>query len=94
MVLTITDQVMTSPDTPHTAQALGDRWAVSWLPGRMLTKSQATTAMMMAEVVSQTPAGSYSESTRRRLDNWAAELGLTGPGAALSIIAGPPADIS
>ncbi len=49
--ITITDTSMTSPATPHTAMATGRGWEVSWLPGRMLTRDQATTAMVIANLV-------------------------------------------
>src|SRR5216684_8169550 len=49
--ITITDTSMTSPATPHTAAATGQGWKVSWLPGRMLTRDQATTAMVIANLV-------------------------------------------
>jgi hypothetical protein len=49
--ITITDTSMSSPATPHTAAATGGGWTVSWLPGRILTRDQATTAMVIANIV-------------------------------------------
>ena len=49
--ITITDTNMTSPATPHTATATGGGWKVSWLPGRILDRNQATTAMVIANIV-------------------------------------------
>ena len=52
MSITITAQAMTSDTTWHSARADGDRWSVTWLPGQVLTRSQATTAMILAKTVS------------------------------------------
>ncbi len=86
MALTITEDVMRSPETAHTAKHAGEGyWLVSWLPGRTFTQSQATTAMMIAQWVGRIPAGAapeaYGDAFWRRVDGWAAELDLTGPRA-------------
>jgi hypothetical protein len=90
MSLTITDQTMRSPDTPHTATAwpVPDEptlWTVTWLPGRNLTRNQAVTAMTIAETIGRIPADAGPEAWTgtlwRHLDGWAAELGLSGPDA-------------
>jgi hypothetical protein len=85
MALTITDEIMRSTDTPHTAQPYGDGWAVTWLPGRVLTRNQAITAMTIAETTGRIPADAGPEAYTGRiwvhLDGWAAELGLAGPEA-------------
>jgi len=87
MSLTITDEAMRSPDTPHTARHRGDgTWEVSWLPKRtQLDRNQAISAMSIAEWVGQIPADAgpeaYSETFWVNIDGWAAELGLTGPDA-------------
>ena len=44
MNIRITDEAMTSDTTPHSGRAEGDGWTVTWLPGRVLTRNQATTA--------------------------------------------------
>lgn len=84
MATRITDAGMTSNQTRHSAyRAPGGGWAVTWLPGRTLTRDQAITAMTIAEVV-QTHAGELADSSARlwlHLDGWAAELGVTGPEA-------------
>jgi hypothetical protein len=68
--LTITDQVMRSTDTPHTAVPWSDPtedhvaglgpedigWRVTWLPDRLLTYNEAISAMSIAEWVGQLPA--------------------------------------
>jgi hypothetical protein len=73
--LTITDRIMRSPATRHTAEPSGDGWAVSWLPGRTLTRSQAVTSMMLAQAVGR----GVGDPSWPRLDGWAADLGLSGP---------------
>jgi hypothetical protein len=80
---------MTSPATPHTATATGDGWQVSWLPGRTLTRNQATTAMVIANIVGGRGVSLSDDPTWPFLDNWAAELGLSGPDA-VARVSGPP----
>jgi hypothetical protein len=77
----ITDTHMTSPDTPHNAMATGGGWRVSWLPGRALTRNQAITAMTIATVVGGRGVDLSDDPIWSHLDNWAAELGLSGPDA-------------
>ena len=83
MTLIITDATMTSDQTAHTArQAPGSQllWEVSWLPGRALDRNRAITAMTLAD-----PASEADLNERHQLwpfiQNWAAELGLTGSDA-------------
>ena len=80
MDIKITDEAMTSDTTRHSARADGDGWAVTWLPGRVLTRNQAITAMVLAETV----AGGISDHTDKRwlfIEGWANELGMTGTDA-------------
>jgi len=79
--ITITDTAMTSPATPHTATATGGGWQVSWLPGRTLDRNQAITAMTIADMVGGTGVPRADDPIWLHLDGWAAELGLTAPGA-------------
>ncbi|MBF6173803.1 hypothetical protein [Nocardia blacklockiae] len=66
---------MTSDSTRHVARCVGgDRWAVSWLPGRTLTGQQAVTAMTIASTVTDHVP---TDSEWAMLDNMALELGLT-----------------
>ena len=92
MALTITDEIMRSTDTRHNACRLptgadpeANVWAVSWLPGRRLTRNQAVTAMTIAETIGRIPASAgpeaYSDRLWLHVDGWAAELGLSGPEA-------------
>jgi hypothetical protein len=82
MTLTINDTTMTSDQTAHSAQRAPGRhlWEVSWLPGRVLDRNSAVTAMTLAEL-----AGEADLNERHRrwpfIENWAAELGLTGSDA-------------
>lgn len=58
MALTITDRVMRSTQTSHTASCApgSDRWGVTWLPGRVLSRDQAVAAMRIAEEARQMPS--------------------------------------
>jgi hypothetical protein len=95
MTLTINGTTMTSDRTPHTAQvAPGCQhiWQVSWLPGEVLDRNSATTAMILAD----TTAGQDLHQGHRlwpHIQGWAAELGLTGPDA-IARAAQPPGDSS
>jgi hypothetical protein len=93
MALTITDNLMRSDQTPHTAAAWpvpGEPtlWTVTWLPGRNLTRNQAITAMSLAEHIDRN--GSRDWLPAGHIDAWAGELGLTGP-QAIEQASRPPA---
>jgi hypothetical protein len=78
--LWITPDVMVSEDTEHTATRVEGGWELSWLPGRVLTRQQGVTGMVVAEIV----ADGLGRDTRRwaLLSGLAAQLGLTGLDAA------------
>ena len=82
MTLTINDTTMTSDQTAHTARHAPNRngWEVSWLPGRILDRNSAITAMVLADISAD---GRVREGHRLwpHIQGWAAELGLTGPDA-------------
>ena len=83
MTLTINDTIMTSDQTTHVArQAPGPQrgWEVSWLPGQIMDRNTAITAMILADIVGELD---LDESHRLwpHIQGWAAELGLTGPDA-------------
>ena len=83
MTLTITDTTITSDQNPHTARlAPGCQhiWQVSWLPGEVLDRNSAITAMLLADIAGK---GDLHEGHRLwpHIESWAAELGLTGPDA-------------
>jgi hypothetical protein len=79
--ITITDTTMTSPATAHTATATGGGWQVSWLPGRTFTQDQATTAMVIANLIGSKGVPRADDPIWMHLDGWAAELSLTAPTA-------------
>jgi len=80
MGLTITDQIMRSADTRHTARPAAGGWEVTWLPGRTLTRSQAVSAMQIAAKAGR-GIDLSDDPVWPHLDGWAAELDLTGPRA-------------
>jgi hypothetical protein len=78
MTLTITGTTMTSDQSVHTARRVPDRngWEVSWLPGQILDRNTAITAMTLADT-----AAEDDPDERHQLwpliQSWAGELGLT-----------------
>ncbi len=94
MNLRISDTAMTSDQTAHTARHVPGRdgWEVSWLPGQILDRNTAITAMTVAATAGE---GELYEGHRLWpfVQSWAAELGLTGP-EAIARAAQPPAGIS
>lgn len=87
----ITDTEMTSDQTRHTAAVVPGAvieggptaWSVSWLPGRLLLRDQAITAMTIAEIVVER-AGILADPSSKlwwHVNGWAEELGITGPQA-------------
>lgn len=94
MTLTITDRMMRSAYTRHTATAWpvpGEPtlWTVTWLPGRNLTHDEAQAAMGIAEAVGRIPADAGPEAWTpglwEHLDSSAAILGLSGPSAVVQV---------
>ena len=68
---TVTDKLIGSTDTPHTAERSGSGWTVTWLPGRVLTPSQAEAAMNIAEERGTIPAHPQCGATAPcRVDGW------------------------
>ena len=79
MSLSIQDESISSSNTRHTARlAPGHEraWQVSWVPGRLMDRNSAITAMVIAEAVG---SGDLHPGQRLwpHLDGWAGELGLT-----------------
>lgn len=76
MTMEITETRMSSLVTRHTAERDGDGWRVTWLPGRLVTRDQAITALTIAELAA---TGQAVPGTRNwtAITEWAAELGLT-----------------
>ena len=83
MTLTINDTTTLSDQSAHTAlQAPASQhlWEISWLPGRVLDRNSAITAMVLTD-----QAGEHDLNERDLLwpfiENRGAELGLTGSDA-------------
>jgi hypothetical protein len=94
MSLTITDTTMTSDHSTHTARQAPGRqqgWEVSWLPGQILDRNSAITAMILADTAAR-PGLHEDHRLWPHIQGWAAELGLTGSDA-ITRAAQPPADI-
>ena len=94
MTLTIHDTAMTSDQTAHTARHAPSQngWEVSLLPGQVLDRNTAITAMILADTTAETDP---QEGHRLwpHIQSWAAELGLTGP-EAVAAASHPPSDIN
>ena len=86
MTLTISDAAMTSDRSHGTARHSPDRngWEVSWLPGQILDRNTAITAITLAE---HDPHDKHP--LWPAIEGWAEELGLTGP-EAIARAAQPP----
>ena len=86
MSLAITEIAMTSTQIPHAARARdGGGWEVSWLPGQVLTQSQAVTAMTIAEAAATRDLSDNGDRMWPHIDAWAAELGMSGPAAVAAV---------
>ncbi|GAA1994507.1 hypothetical protein [Amycolatopsis minnesotensis] len=55
MAIEVRDEVMSTETGLHTALRV-ERWVVSWLPGRLLDRSEATTALLLADIYDGHPA--------------------------------------
>lgn len=81
MTLSITDDRITSDVTPHVADRHPSPvpsehgWIVSWLPGRVLGRNLAISAMMIAELAVSIDG---DEERRLRVNDLAHELGMSG----------------
>jgi hypothetical protein len=82
MALTITNHLIRSADTAHTAGFGDDGGVVTWLPGRVLTEGRGT-AIETAGAAGQIPADCNPEVNDEgfwsRVDAWAGQLGLSDP---------------
>jgi hypothetical protein len=89
MALTITDNIMHSDVTSHTAELhrfeADDTWRVSLLPQRLMDRAAAITAMTLAELARAGDGiglhDDYPDPRWPEVDALAAELGLSGPDA-------------
>lgn len=82
----ITDEAMRSEATSHTATRTPDGWAMTWLPGRILDRDAAVTAMTIAETVAMGRAHP-GDRLWAHVQNWAAELDLGAPDAVRRVAA-------
>jgi hypothetical protein len=84
MTLTITDRLICSDLTHHTAKLVGQGdeagWRVSWLPHQPLTLSQAEAAVNIAEAFERTPSDRglevWNDGFWPRVERWATQLGM------------------
>jgi hypothetical protein len=95
MTLTYQDDSISSDRTGHTARLAPGRehaWHVSWMPGRLMDRNTAITAMVLADVSGR---GEVHAGHRLwpHIEGWTAELGLTAPDA-LASVSKPPGLIS
>ena len=63
-------------NAPEALLKPSEGWAVSWLPGRTLTRNQAITAMTLAERVTQGATGPDHKDWPF-IQRWAEELDLS-----------------
>jgi hypothetical protein len=90
MPLTITTDLITGDHTTHAARPLPGHphaWQVTWLPGRLLDRNSAITAMVLAEAAARGPHPGHR--LWPHIHSWAAELDLTAP-QAIAIACQPP----
>jgi hypothetical protein len=87
MGLSISDNQITSDDSPHSAHfwpTLDDGtsgWRCTWLPGRDLSQAEARAAVKLADTVAIRGQLAASLNVEALIDAEAAELGLTGADA-------------
>ena len=94
MTLTISDTAVTSDRSHCTARHSPDQngWEVSWLPGQLLDRNTAITAMTLAGTAAEHDLHE-GHPLRPHIQSWAAELRLTAPDA-ITQASQPPADIN
>ena len=85
---------MRSDQSCHTARHLPDRggWEVSWLPGQILDRNTAITAMTLADITGERDVHE-GHQLWPHIQGWAAELGLSGPDA-IARAAQPPSGLN
>lgn len=97
-MLHATDSRITSDETGHVAvQIAPGAWVVSWLPGPVLPLWQATAAIRLAGVVTrlQNQVGTHAEQRQlwAQIDEWAAQLDLSGVDAATAVTLTPTSTV-
>ena len=93
MAVSITADRVSLNRTRHTASRTPDGWSVTWLPGRVLTRDEATTAVLLAESVVTFGHLPRTSRTWALIDGWAAELDLTGAEVAARVSRVPAARV-
>jgi hypothetical protein len=79
MALQVTETEIRSSESDHVAREVAKGWEVSWLPGRVLDRHEATSAMLLADIVGS--GLSVGDERWPALDAFARELDLSGPEA-------------
>jgi hypothetical protein len=94
VTLRIDDTTMTSDQSAHTARHAPGRggWEVSWLPGQVLDRNTAITAMTLADTAAE-PDLHEGHRLWPHIQGWAGELGLTAPDAIVKT-SQPPSDLN
>ena len=94
MTLKIDDTTMSSDQTAHTARHAPSRngWEVSWLPGQILDRNTAITAMTLADATAENDLAD-GHRLWPAVQSWAEELDMTGP-EAVAAASQPPSDIN
>jgi hypothetical protein len=90
MPLTITSDLIVGDHTAHTARQVPGHphaWHVTWLPGRLMDRNSAITAMVLAEAAADDPHPGHR--LWPHIHSWAAELDLTAPHA-VALASQPP----
>ena len=91
MALTIDDNLIGGERTRHTARRVPGHphaWDVSWLPGQLLDRNAAITAMILADVAAASDPRP-GDRLWPHIEGWATAIGLTASGA-LARVAQPP----
>jgi hypothetical protein len=94
VTLRIDDTTMTSDQSAHTARHAPGRggWEVSWLPGQVLDRNTAITAMTLADTAAE-PDLHEGHRLWPHIQGWAGELSLTAPDAIVKT-SQPPSDLN
>jgi len=93
-MVVINDTTITSDQSAHTARHAPERngWEVSWLPGQIVDRNTAITAMILADTTAE-PGLREGHRLWPHIQSWAEEVGLTAP-EAIARASQPPGDIN
>jgi hypothetical protein len=73
------DDSINGENTGHTARPAPGRpgaWEVSWLPGRLMSRNTAITALVLADTLASGPV-QPGDRLWPHVEGWAEEIGLT-----------------